>query len=83
MDGLDGEESSTTRCLQDYIDEITNPQCKDMVQRYKQLAAEDIRFDVPLADACASDRQSLCGNVPPVGGWLLGLLGCWAAGLLG
>jgi Golgi apparatus protein 1 len=66
MDGLDGEESSTTRCLQDYIDEISNAQCRDMVQRYKQLAAEDIRFDVPLADACASDRKSLCGSIPPV-----------------
>lgn len=66
MDGLDGEESSTTRCLQDYIEEISNPQCRDMVQRYKQLAAEDIRFDVPLADACASDRKSLCANIPPV-----------------
>lgn len=37
-----------------------------MVYEYQKLAAEDIRFDVPLADACHEDRQKLCANVPPV-----------------
>ena len=38
----------------------------EMRGKYQQLAAEDIRFDVPLADACYEDRQKLCATVPPV-----------------
>jgi Golgi apparatus protein 1 len=47
-----------------------------MVYEYQQLAAQDIRFDVPLADACHEDRQKLCGNVPPVRKRLLSLSVC-------
>lgn len=42
------------------------------VKKYMALAAQDIRFDVPLAEACYEDRQKYCGSVPPVGrglGW--------------
>ena len=28
-----------------------------------ELAASDIRFDVPLANACHDERTRLCGNV--------------------
>lgn len=37
------------------------------MKQYQVLAAQDIRFDVPLADACFEDRTKLCANVPPVG----------------
>jgi hypothetical protein len=37
------------------------------VAKYQELAAQDIRMDVPLADACYEDRVSYCSNVPPVG----------------
>eukprot|EP00955_Chlamydomonas_euryale_P024352 256744-Chlamydomonas_euryale.AAC.1 len=30
-----------------------------------QLASEDVRFDLPLADACRGDRNRLCANEPP------------------
>lgn len=30
-----------------------------------EYASSDIRFDVPLAEACFEDRQEFCGNVPP------------------
>ena len=30
-----------------------------------ELASSDIRFDVPLADACYEDRRSYCAAVPP------------------
>jgi Golgi apparatus protein 1 len=30
------------------------------------LASSDIRFDVPLAEACYDDRTKYCANVPPV-----------------
>ncbi len=30
-----------------------------------EYASSDIRFDVPLADACFEDRQEFCANVPP------------------
>lgn len=48
------------------MDEIQSGVCKSQVRHYQQLAAEDIRFDIPLADACYEDRQKLCANVPPV-----------------
>ena len=38
----------------------------DQVKKYQELAAENIRFDAPLADACFEDRQRFCGSVPPV-----------------
>lgn len=51
---------------QDYKDEIHSDECKAQVQHYLQLASQDIRFDVPLAEACGDDRRILCANVPPV-----------------
>lgn len=30
-----------------------------------EYASSDIRFDVPLAEACSEDRQEFCANVPP------------------
>ena len=30
-----------------------------------EFASSDIRFDVPLAEACSEDRQEFCANVPP------------------
>jgi hypothetical protein len=36
------------------------------VLKYQELAAEDVRFNTRLADACSQDRQSFCSNVPPV-----------------
>ncbi|KXZ55868.1 hypothetical protein GPECTOR_2g1419 [Gonium pectorale] len=65
VDSLETEDVSVVKCLQDYMNEITNPMCKSLVKKYKELAAEDIRFDVPLAEACFEDRQRLCANVPP------------------
>ncbi|KAG2445817.1 hypothetical protein HXX76_000421 [Chlamydomonas incerta] len=64
VDTLDTEDTSVIRCLQDYMNEITSPACRSMVRKYKELAAEDIRFDVPLAEACFEDRQRLCATVP-------------------
>ena len=40
--------------------------CKSMVYEYQKLAAQDIRFDVRLAEACMDDRMKLCGSVEPV-----------------
>lgn len=52
-------------CLQDYRDEIENPACQKRVRKYIELASEDIRFNVPLAEACYDDRVQLCNNVAP------------------
>ena len=30
-----------------------------------EYASSDIRFDVPLAEACFDDRQDFCSGVPP------------------
>ena len=35
------------------------------MQKIMEYASSDIRFDVPLADACYEDRQEFCANVPP------------------
>ncbi|WIA10935.1 hypothetical protein OEZ85_011100 [Tetradesmus obliquus] len=67
MDIYEGDETIVNICLQDNLAQGLIPEgaCKNMVYEYQQLAAQDIRFDVPLADACHTDRQKLCGNVPP------------------
>ncbi len=46
-------------------DEIENPSCKARVTKVKELAASDIRFDIPLAEACYNDRRQFCSGVPP------------------
>ncbi|GIL97843.1 hypothetical protein Vretimale_3387, partial [Volvox reticuliferus] len=65
LDDMDTYDSSVINCLQDYSAEIKNPQCKAQVKKYLQLASQDIRFDVPLAEACFEDRQKFCEDVPP------------------
>lgn len=52
-------------CLQDFRDEIEDVACQKRVRRYIELASEDIRFNVPLAEACYDDRVQLCNNVAP------------------
>ena len=46
-------------------DEISDPACKSRVTKVKEVAASDIRFDIPLAEACYTDRQTFCANVQP------------------
>ena len=46
-------------------DEIQSQACGARVQKIMEYASSDIRFDVPLADACYEDRQEFCANVPP------------------
>ena len=53
-------------CLQDFAAEIVSDECRKQVQKYMELAAQDVRFDVPLARDCADDRQRYCANVPAV-----------------
>lgn len=77
---------------QDYKDELKSDACRGHVTKYMELAAQDVRFDVPLADACAQDRAAHCANVPPVRGRRLAggsclqrargrrRGGCWNAG---
>lgn len=52
-------------CLQDMAEMISNTTCKTLVHDYQKLAAEDIRFDVPLAEACYEDRVKFCGSIKP------------------
>lgn len=66
LDDIDTYDSSVINCLQDYSAEIKSSECKTQVKKYVVLASQDIRFDVPLAEACYEDRQKLCAAVPPV-----------------
>jgi hypothetical protein len=52
--------------LQDFRDEIKEDACRAQVRKYQELAAQDIRFNPRLADACFQDRMDLCAHVPPV-----------------
>lgn len=63
--------------LQDstYLQYFPEGPCKSMVYEYQKLAAQDIRFDLRLADACVDDRNKFCGNVQPVRAQPGGLLG--------
>jgi hypothetical protein len=63
---MDTYDSTVINCLQDFNSEIKNTECKRLVKKYIVLASEDIRFDVPLAEACADDRQKFCSAVAPV-----------------
>ncbi|GFR46876.1 hypothetical protein Agub_g8517 [Astrephomene gubernaculifera] len=65
VDTLDTDDVAVVHCLQDYVNEISEPGCRAMVLKYKELASQDIRFDLPLADACYEDRQRICADVPP------------------
>lgn len=62
---LPDDHATVIACLQDYREEIENPSCKARVTKVKELAASDIRFDIPLAEACYDDRRQFCSGVPP------------------
>lgn len=66
LDDMDTYDSTVINCLQDFNSEIQNTECKRLVKKYIVLASQDIRFDVPLAEACAEDRQKFCSSVAPV-----------------
>jgi len=69
MDELGGEERDVTTCLQDLVSDVKDDKCRALVKQYQQLAAQDIRFNSRLAEACHEDRSKHCANVPAVG-WL-------------
>eukprot|EP00897_Mesotaenium_endlicherianum_P000593 jgi/Mesen1/10534/ME000083S10041 len=57
-------DAKVIQCLQDYRDELKDPKCRKQVHRLTKRAAEDIRFDKPLAEACHKDRTTICKDVP-------------------
>jgi len=61
--GVESMWPNTMRC--GCRDEIENPSCKARVTKVKELAVSDIRFDIPLAEACYDDRRQFCSGVPP------------------
>ena len=67
MDSVKINDARVIQCLQDYKDELQQPACKEQVHVLAKRASQDIRFDVPLADACSKERTRLCDGVQPVG----------------
>jgi len=65
LDSIAGYDGRVIECLQDYKDELNGEKCKERVHVLTMRAAEDIRMDRPLADACYEDRKRLCDNVAP------------------
>eukprot|EP00271_Cylindrocystis_brebissonii_P000507 TRINITY_DN1061_c0_g3_i1.p1 TRINITY_DN1061_c0_g3~~TRINITY_DN1061_c0_g3_i1.p1 ORF type:complete len:958 (-),score=202.65 TRINITY_DN1061_c0_g3_i1:1362-4235(-) len=57
-------DAKVIQCLQDFRDELKDPKCRQQVRQLTKRAAEDIRFDRPLADACHADRTTICKEVP-------------------
>lgn len=66
LDSVEGYDARVIECLQDYKDELSQPECKSQVHKLTERAGQDIRFDEPLADACFEDRARLCDDVQPV-----------------
>jgi Cysteine rich repeat len=56
---------SARRCPQDFRTELTVPECAAAVAKGVERAAENIRFDERLADACFQDREQFCGDLVP------------------
>ena len=63
LDSIAGYDARVIQCLQDYKEDLQVPDCKAQVKKLTMRAAEDIRFDEPLADACFEDRSRLCEGV--------------------
>ena len=42
------------------------PSCADQVHKVMTRASSNVRFNMPLATACADDREDWCGDVQPV-----------------
>ncbi|CAI7866364.1 unnamed protein product [Closterium sp. NIES-53] len=57
-------DSRVIECLQDYRRELKDPRCRQQVHLLTQRAAEDMRFDHPLQQACQEDREVVCAGVP-------------------
>lgn len=66
MESVEGYDARVIECLQDFKDELVQPECKAQVHKLTSRASQDIRFDEPLADACFEDRSRLCDEVQPV-----------------
>lgn len=65
LDSIAGYDARVIQCLQDYKEDLQVEDCKKQVKKLTMRAAEDIRFDEPLADACFEDRTRLCEGVAP------------------
>ncbi|GJP29711.1 hypothetical protein CLOM_g19337 [Closterium sp. NIES-68] len=65
MSGAGGSsDAKVIQCLQDYRDELKDPRCRQQVHLLTKRAAEDIRFDRALVEACKDDWQAHCQAVP-------------------
>uniref|UniRef100_A0A061SDF6 Golgi apparatus protein 1 n=1 Tax=Tetraselmis sp. GSL018 TaxID=582737 RepID=A0A061SDF6_9CHLO len=65
LDSIAGYDARVIQCLQDYKEDLQVDDCKKQVKKLTMRAAQDIRFDEPLADACFEDRNRLCEGVVP------------------
>lgn len=65
LDSIAGYDARVIQCLQDYKEDLQGEECKASVHKLTERAAQDIRFDEPLADACFEDRARLCEGVTP------------------
>ena len=75
LDSVEGFDARVIVCLQDFRDELSDGECRNAVHKVVQRAAEDIRFDEPLADACYQDRKQFCPNAHAVRMVFVGV--CW------
>eukprot|EP00850_Spirogloea_muscicola_P014522 SM000105S13867 [mRNA] locus=s105:179263:185692:- [translate_table: standard] len=62
--GEENWDAKVIQCLQDFREELRDPKCRQQVHRLTKRAAEDMRFDRPLAEVCQADRKKHCSNVP-------------------
>ena len=48
-----------------FREDLIKPACKQRVKHIMELAASDVRFDVPLNNACSEERKTLCADAQP------------------
>eukprot|EP01023_Acetabularia_acetabulum_P062960 TRINITY_DN783_c0_g2_i1.p1 TRINITY_DN783_c0_g2~~TRINITY_DN783_c0_g2_i1.p1 ORF type:complete len:858 (-),score=205.30 TRINITY_DN783_c0_g2_i1:1114-3687(-) len=65
LDGMDTGDIRIIECLQDFRDELKEESCGQYVHKIMAQEFSDIRLDIPLAEACADDRNKFCGGIPP------------------
>ncbi len=56
---------ATLRCLTEKKDLIKGAECKKEIFYFQKMEVSDYRNDVPLANACRVDVDTLCKNVQP------------------
>lgn len=63
-----GSQGSTIACLEDHMDDLTEG-CQKRLSVKEEQAADDVRLDHALAEACQLELDKFCSDVPAQQGY--------------